>query len=222
MPVPLPRLFDYLPAPGHEQADPATWAGCRVRVPFGRRELVAVITGGQARASVPDAQGARTPGLKPALALIDEQPLLTGELWRSLRWAAAYYHHPLGEVLHAALPALPAKLFHCLKYLFHITRIQPQNTAFQHKGIPGITQIANLAQPVNILIGIYFKDWPIGCIGNSEIDDFKICWAGITPHILSRPGNRSGNIVRFGHKCKAQTSKGSFIKKISSAVSFVI
>ncbi len=106
VPVPLPRLFDYLPAPGHEQADPATLAGCRVRVPFGRRELVAVITGGQARASVPDAQGARTPGLKPALALIDEQPLLTGELWRSLRWAASYYHHPRGEALHAALPAV--------------------------------------------------------------------------------------------------------------------
>jgi len=107
VPVPLPRLFDYLPAAGHEQADPAALAGCRVRVPFGRRELVGVVCGGQSRATAASLDAAtKPPALKPALALLDGEPLLTGELWRSLRWAAAYYHHPLGEVLHAALPAL--------------------------------------------------------------------------------------------------------------------
>ena len=105
VPVPLPRLFDYLPAAGRHQADPAALAGCRVRVPFGRRELVGVITGGASQAAAAGA-GFSTPELKPALALLDDQPLLAGELWRSLHWAAAYYHHPLGEALHAAMPAV--------------------------------------------------------------------------------------------------------------------
>ncbi|MEE7547792.1 hypothetical protein HF319_12760, partial [Xanthomonas sp. Kuri4-1] len=40
LPVPLPRLFDYLPPPGAAPAEPV---GCRVRVPFGSRELVGVV-----------------------------------------------------------------------------------------------------------------------------------------------------------------------------------
>ena len=97
LPVPLPRLFDYLPPPG--QAADAGWVGCRVRVPFGRGdgEQVGVVVG---LASV-DRDG---PGLKPALARLDPAPLLSGELFDSLRWVSAYYHAPLGEVLATALP----------------------------------------------------------------------------------------------------------------------
>ncbi len=95
LPVPLPRLFDYLPPPG---ADPATAVGHRVRVPFGQRELVGVVaaTGAGAR---------EAPELRAALALLDDRPLLEGELLSSLRWLARYLHAPLGEVLATALPA---------------------------------------------------------------------------------------------------------------------
>ncbi|MBW8313086.1 MAG: primosomal protein N', partial [Rhizobium sp.] len=44
--------------------------------------------------------------LKPVLARLDATPLLAGELFETLRWAAAYYHAPLGEVLATALPTL--------------------------------------------------------------------------------------------------------------------
>ena len=98
LPVPLPRLFDYLPPPGHTAG--AGWVGCRVRVPFGRGdgEQVGVVVG--LAELQPDG-----PPLKPALARLDAAPLLSGELFESLRWVAAYYHAPLGEVLAAALPA---------------------------------------------------------------------------------------------------------------------
>ena len=43
LPVPLPRLFDYR-APAGVAAQPAH-VGCRVRVPFGPRELVGVVAG---------------------------------------------------------------------------------------------------------------------------------------------------------------------------------
>ena len=98
LPVPLPRLFDYLPPPG--QVADAGWIGCRVRVPFGRSdgEQVGVVV------ALAPTDG-DTPALKPALERLDPTALLTGELFESLRWVAAYYHAPLGEVLATALPA---------------------------------------------------------------------------------------------------------------------
>ena len=96
LPLPLPRLFDYLPAPGDEVADPV---GARVRVPFGSRELVGVI----AEAGAPEA-GTDPAALKSAIARLDPAPLLDGELLNSLRWLARYTHAPLGEVLATALP----------------------------------------------------------------------------------------------------------------------
>jgi len=95
LPVPRPALFDYAPPAGTEVDD--GWVGCRVRVPFGRRELVGIVAG----------IGPAEPGreLRPALSRLDEAPLLGGELWESLQWAARYYHAPLGEWLATALPA---------------------------------------------------------------------------------------------------------------------
>ena len=95
LPVPLPRLFDYLPPPGC--AADAVQTGQRVRVPFGSREVVGVVLGhGPAEGGVE---------LRQAIELLDEAPLLAGELLASLRWLAGYLHAPLGEVLATALPA---------------------------------------------------------------------------------------------------------------------
>ena len=100
LPVPLPRLFDYLPPPGLDPAEASLQAvvGHRIRVPFGRREAVGLVA-----ATGPAAPGA--PELRTATALLDDRPLLDGELLASLRWLARYLHAPLGEVLATALPA---------------------------------------------------------------------------------------------------------------------
>lgn len=94
VPVPLPRLFDYLPPAG----DPVAQVGSRVRVPFGSREHIGVVT------ALPEAADADAGTLKPALAVLDPVPLFAGELLASLHWLARYTHAPLGEVFAAALP----------------------------------------------------------------------------------------------------------------------
>ncbi len=96
LPVPLPRLFDYRPPVG-ETAEPGD-IGQRVRVTFGSRELVGIV----AETGPADAE---TPELKHALARLDPEPVLQGELLESLQWLARYTHAPLGEVLATALPA---------------------------------------------------------------------------------------------------------------------
>ncbi|MGY1458530.1 primosomal protein N' [Luteimonas sp. A534] len=96
LPLPLPRLFDYL-APEGGEASPDD-VGRRVRVPFGPRELVGVVA-----AVGPVADDA--PALRDALAWLDPEPLIHGELLATSRWLARYLHAPLGEVLATALPA---------------------------------------------------------------------------------------------------------------------
>ena len=100
LPVPLPRLFDYLPPPGVEAA--SVEAGRRILVPFGNRELCGMVVG-HGMAGIGVEAGIQ---IKPALALPDPAPLLQGELLGSLRWLAGYLHAPLGEVLATALPAV--------------------------------------------------------------------------------------------------------------------
>jgi len=99
LPVPLPRLFDYHPPAGSGACTEDV--GRRVRVPFGKRELVGVV------AAVSTAGTAEpAPNLRDALGWLDDAPLLGGELLQSLHWLARYTHAPLGEVLATALPAL--------------------------------------------------------------------------------------------------------------------
>ena len=91
LPVPLQRLFDY-------RAPSPVAPGCRVRVPFGRRSLVGVVIEQGDRSELAEDK------LKPVEEVLDTVPLLGGELMATVRWAARYYQHPLGEVVQAALP----------------------------------------------------------------------------------------------------------------------
>jgi primosomal protein N' (replication factor Y) len=95
VPAPLRRLFDY--AAGDAQA-PGLLPGMRVRVPFGRRDVVGFV----AQAPREEAQPAHA--CKPIGEILDAEPLLPAELLDLCRWVADYYHHPLGEVIAAALP----------------------------------------------------------------------------------------------------------------------
>ncbi|MDH3362585.1 MAG: DEAD/DEAH box helicase, partial [Gammaproteobacteria bacterium] len=94
--MPLSRAFDYLPPRGG--AAPA--AGCRVLVPFGRRQQVGLVLGHANESSLPAGK------LRHCDAAIDESPLLAAAELRLIRFTSDYYHHPIGEVVAAALPAL--------------------------------------------------------------------------------------------------------------------
>jgi len=93
--TPLRRLFDYLqPAEQGRAIEP----GMRVRVPFGRQQLIGIV--------IETAQASDVPAekLKPIVEVMDSEPVVDASAMALLRWAAEYYHHPLGEALSAALP----------------------------------------------------------------------------------------------------------------------
>jgi len=95
--TPLKRLFDYLPPAGGLFSGPVE-PGMRVRVPFGRQKLVGIVM--EAASSTDIAEDR----LKPILDVLDTRPVLDASALALLRWAAEYYHHPMGEVLSTALP----------------------------------------------------------------------------------------------------------------------
>ena len=87
--VPLPKTFDY-------QSESALTPGVRVRVPFGRKQVVGMVLGNK--------DSSEFSKLKAVEAVLDDAPLLAAEMLDFLSWSASYYHHPLGEVLLGALP----------------------------------------------------------------------------------------------------------------------
>lgn len=98
LPSPLRRLFDYLPPHG---VDPQRLSlGVRVRVPFGRREIVGVLVELAETSAVPADK------LRPALEVLDREPPLPAHLLELCRWTAQYYQHSLGDTLSWALPTL--------------------------------------------------------------------------------------------------------------------
>ena len=102
---PLRRLFDYLIPNNVVEAWPDCKAevGCRVMVPFGRREVVGLVVEHITTSELSLDQ------LKPVNRLLDSGPLLPSKLLTLFSWAANYYQHPIGDALFGMLPVLLRK-----------------------------------------------------------------------------------------------------------------
>jgi primosomal protein N' (replication factor Y) len=72
----------------------------RVRVPFGRREMIGILVEVADHSEVPAEK------LKPAVAILDTTPPLPPALFKLCLWTAQYYQHSLGDTLSWALPVL--------------------------------------------------------------------------------------------------------------------
>ncbi|MEL0028025.1 MAG: primosomal protein N', partial [Perlucidibaca sp.] len=96
LPSPLRRCFDYRLPTGW----PVPPAGVRVRVPFGRQVLIALVVGHGETSEVPAGK------LKAVLEVLDDEPVLPAALWRLAQWSAQYYQHALGDALSQMLPVL--------------------------------------------------------------------------------------------------------------------
>lgn len=99
LPVPLPDPLVYAVPEGLR---PLAVPGVRVRVQMGRRRLTGLIV--SVGAAAPEGVSVREID-----AILDRDPVLTGELLELASFTASYYMSPLGEVVRTMLPAdLPA------------------------------------------------------------------------------------------------------------------
>ncbi|MCI5141697.1 MAG: hypothetical protein D3909_08200 [Candidatus Electrothrix sp. ATG1] len=72
--------------------------GVRVLVPLRKRFVTGYVL--SSLSSPPDSSYQ----IKPVYEQLDPEPLFPEQLIPFFRWIAAYYHHPLGEVIRTALP----------------------------------------------------------------------------------------------------------------------
>lgn len=95
VPMPVHDSYTYrVPEPMQTM----TAVGKRVLVPFGRRKLTAYVLG-------PARQIPERSKIKSIIDVLDDQALFPTAMVDLFRWIAAYYIHPLGEVVQAALPS---------------------------------------------------------------------------------------------------------------------
>ncbi len=96
VPSPLYQCFDYWPP---VDSKITTWVpGLRIKVPFGRREVVGILL------EVLETSEIDPKKLKPALEVLDEEPLLDSVWLKLTHWASQYYQYPIGEVMLGVLP----------------------------------------------------------------------------------------------------------------------
>ncbi|MGN0920443.1 MAG: primosomal protein N' [Cellvibrio sp.] len=101
LPTPLRRLFDYLPPESATASDIASLsAGYRIKVQFGKQELVGILIRVKPTTDIPINK------LRAALAIVDSTPCLPADLLSLCQFTADYYQSPWGEVLNTALPTL--------------------------------------------------------------------------------------------------------------------
>ena len=94
--VPLSREFDYLPP----AEGPLPVPGSRVLVQFGPRRQVGIVLAHAASSDFPADK------LRRCLEVLDDEAVVGEAELRLIRFTSDYYHHPIGEVVAAALPAL--------------------------------------------------------------------------------------------------------------------
>jgi primosomal protein N' (replication factor Y) len=116
--IALGREFDYLvPVMWESQVE----VGTRVRVPFGARELLGVVT--EVRPT------SDQPGLKPIRKVIGAQSLVTPRVLDLARWIAGYYCCPLELALKSVLPDAVRKEEDGWRERLHVTLLPLAGTA---------------------------------------------------------------------------------------------
>jgi len=93
--VPIDNLFDYK-IPSKSLVQPKK--GQRVKVKFGKQEKIGFIHSVVSDTTVPVNK------LRAAIKIIDDDALISKDLFALISWVARYYHHPIGEVYSAAVP----------------------------------------------------------------------------------------------------------------------
>lgn len=95
LPVPLRQTFSYR-VPETYSHPPKI--GVRVKVPFGRQQLIGLVTGTSDTCNLLPKQ------IKSVIEFIDDTPLLPESLYKLTLWAARYYFCSQGQMLTQALP----------------------------------------------------------------------------------------------------------------------
>jgi primosomal protein N' (replication factor Y) (superfamily II helicase) len=98
LPTPVRQTFDYL-LPSDITLS-GIKKGMRVKVPFGKRQMIGVIIDFAQDTLIADRK------LKSIVEVLDSEPLFDPVILELSQFSSQYYQHPIGEVIFASLPPL--------------------------------------------------------------------------------------------------------------------
>ncbi|MBT3707563.1 MAG: hypothetical protein HOG18_11925, partial [Proteobacteria bacterium] len=169
LPVKLRRLFDYKV----EEGRAAPKLGSRVLVPLQKRFVVGIVCDVSDTSLLPDSK------LRPIKKTLDSEAALTPELFDLLNWASRYYHHPIGEVMQAALPTK-------LRQDCAIEPVVPKHYRVRKEGLSALSQISARSHVQKRVIELLAN---VGAEGLSARD--------IAEHVSSGASTALGRLVKL-------------------------
>lgn len=131
LPTPLRKTFDYI-----SPANVLIKSGVRVKVPFGKREIIGIIWQVKKDSDLPRNK------LKHIIEIIDPAPLFDSVMLSLYSFASQYYQHSIGDVIFSSLPpslrdgqlaALPEEILFSLTATGSITEEQTFKHAIQQQ-----------------------------------------------------------------------------------------
>lgn len=144
--VPVASVFDYRLVDATAED-----VGRRVVVPFGKKFVVGVIMG------VADASSIAPNRLKSVLEVLRESPRLEKADLELLRFAADYYHYPLGAAVMGTLPAL-------------LRRVHPPAAARQVQGHFVLTDAGRAVGPSTVPARAHLKRRLLALLHEGPVD----------------------------------------------------
>ena len=169
IPTPLRRSFDYLPA--KDIAVESLQPGVRLRVPFGRRQVIGILL------EVSDSSSIAQSRLKPISEVLDGASVFNDDVFKLLLWASRYYQHPVGEVLLHALPVL-LRQGHAL----NVKGLQ----IWQTTEVGQVTDPGNLSRaPRQAQLLRHLQDHPQG-INAQQLDEAHDNWRPIMSKLVDK------------------------------------
>lgn len=102
--IPLNQTFtySYIP-PENEKPELTPEIGKRAEVRFGNRKMTGLISG--ISEAIPDSCPVGAEKIRPVTKIIDRQPLMTEELFKTAQWLSSYYLCSIGEAVFAIIPS---------------------------------------------------------------------------------------------------------------------
>jgi primosomal protein N' (replication factor Y) len=136
----------------------------RIRIPFGRQNLIGILIEETASSDVPANK------LKPVTALLDNQNLLGTDIFKLLLWAARYYVHPPGDVFQTALPVYLRKNDCAAPSLTEYWYIDPTLQASVDEVLLNLKRAPKQQQILQLIAKSEFHEKSLGSDSDSGLD----------------------------------------------------
>lgn len=219
--IPLNQTFTYsYNPPEKEKAELAPEVGKRAEVRFGNRKMTGLIS--TISETIPATCPVEAEKIRPITKIIDKQPLMTAELFKTAQWLSAYYLCSIGEAVFAIIPTSGRRESNAPGFSFSTELSEKSNTRLsdeQQRAVEEITTDSNcryhyLYGPTGSGKTEVFLQTAEKCLAEGKGVIYLVPEIGLTPQVVKAVTARFGNTAAVFHSALTPSQKLSEWHKI--------